>query len=244
MLLIVAGILAVRVGRATAAAVPTSVPSGLLTGRQAGLPTALPTAVLSQGTTVRPPTAIRASPSLTPGVAETAVSAGPAGSGAPLGPSAPGASSPGTGNGLVVHVVGQVARPGVVRLASGARVDDAVAACGGIVGKADLSRVNLARTLMDGEQIVVPARGQVLPPSTPSTIRASSPGSGTGPGIIDLNTADAAILQRLPGVGPVLAERILQWRAQHGRFTSIAELTEVAGIGPALLAKIGPHVRV
>ncbi len=145
----------------------------------------------------------------------------------------------------MVHVVGQVAHPGLVRLASGARVDDAIAAAGGLVGKADVSRVNLARPLLDGEQVMVPARGQVLPPSSPSTIRASSTtGTSGSPGVLDLNTADAAALQRLPRVGPVLAERILQWRAQHGRFTSVAELTEVPGIGPALLATLSPHVRV
>ena len=124
---------------------------------------------------------------------------------------------------------------------------DAVEAAGGATGKADLSALNLARVLVDGEQVRVPAVGD--PPVT-------SPGAGGGGGAgaggtgaggaagapVPLNTADLAALDTLPGVGPVLAQRILDWRAAHGRFTSVDELGEVSGIGEKLLAQLSPLV--
>src|SRR5690606_23530504 len=114
---------------------------------------------------------------------------------------------------------GQVERPGIVRLPSGARVVDALDAAGGPTAEADLAAVNLARQVIDGEQVYVP-----LPDEAP-------PAAVSGPvsGVIDLNTADATALVDLPGVGPVLAERIVDWRTEHGRFTSVDELGEVSG---------------
>jgi len=153
---------------------------------------------------------------------------------------------------LLVHVVGQVRRPGVVRLPPGARVLDAVKAAGGATSSADLNHLNLARLVADGEQIVVPKPGENL--SAGGVPGAGGAGAGSaGPGssgvgtigvLIDLNTADASALDSLPGVGPVLAQRILDWRAQHGRFSSVDELNEVSGIGDKLLAQIGPKVTV
>jgi len=149
---------------------------------------------------------------------------------------------------LLVHVVGQVRRPGVVRLPPGARVLDAVRAAGGATSAADLNHLNLARPVADGEQIVVPKPGEsILPGGAPGVGGAgagSSAGVGSGGGLVDLNTADAAALDSLPGVGPVLAQRILDWRAQHGRFTSVDELGEVSGIGDKILATIRPKVTV
>lgn len=148
---------------------------------------------------------------------------------------------------LLVHVVGQVRRPGVVRLPPGARVLDAVQAAGGATSSADLNHLNLARLVADGEQIVVPKPGEsILTGGVPGAGGAGVGSSGVGPvgGLIDLNTADASALDSLPGVGPVLAQRILDWRAQHGRFTSVDELGEVSGIGDKILAQISPKVTV
>ena len=138
-------------------------------------------------------------------------------------------------DGLVVHVVGEVRHPGIVRLAPGARVVDAVAAAGGAGPRADLSAVNLARPVVDGEQIRVPRPGEVVAQSG-----AGTPGApGT---LVPLNTAGLAALDALPGVGPVLAQRIIDWRTEHGRFTSVDELSEVSGIGEKLLAQLRPKV--
>jgi len=149
---------------------------------------------------------------------------------------------------LLVHVVGQVRRPGVVRLPPGSRVLDAVRAAGGATSSADLNHLNLARPVADGEQIVVPKPGESIVqggvPGVGGAGAGSSAGVGSVGGLVDLNTADAAALDSLPGVGPVLAQRILDWRAQHGRFTSVDELGEVSGIGDKILATIRPKVTV
>ena len=125
---------------------------------------------------------------------------------------------------VVVHVVGEVVEPGVVELDSGTRVADALDAVGGVGPEADLAGLNLARVLVDGEQVVVPQVGQV----------AAAPTDGR----IDINGADAAALQTLPGIGEVLAHRIVAWREQNGRFGSAEELTQVSGIGPAVLESV------
>jgi competence protein ComEA len=162
----------------------------------------------------------------------------------------------------VVDVVGAVRKPGVVHLPPGARVADAITAAGGANARADLDQVNLARPVVDGEQLRVPRAGEVLA-STPApsggSAPAPGPGSGTASGAttsgdgspatgadtpVDLNTADANALDALPGVGPVIAQRIVDWRTQHGRFTSVDQLEEVSGIGPALLAKVRDRVRM
>ena len=150
---------------------------------------------------------------------------------------------------LLVHVIGQVRRPGVVRLPGGSRVLDAVDAAGGATPSADLNHVNLARVLIDGEQIVVPKPGEIVPgPSAAQGAGAGPAGAGSPGGaaaaLVNLNSADLAALDSLPGVGPVLSQRILDWRAQHGRFSTVDELGEVSGIGEKLLAQLGPRVTV
>ncbi|GAA1758063.1 ComEA family DNA-binding protein [Nostocoides vanveenii] len=151
-----------------------------------------------------------------------------------------------TGPPVIVHVVGQVARPGVVSLPAGSRVEDAVEKAGGATGKADLGAVNLARLCVDGEQIRIPKPGEVITAPGGSSPGGSPSGpsgsSGQANGKVSLNTADATALDTLPGVGPVLAQRILDWRAEHGRFSSIDELGEVSGIGEKLLAQLSPLV--
>ncbi|REF31545.1 ComEA family DNA-binding protein [Calidifontibacter indicus] len=154
---------------------------------------------------------------------------------------------------VLVHVVGQVRRPGVVRLPAGSRVDDAIKAAGGATPAADLSAVNLARPLGDGEQVHVPKPGETpsVAPAPATTGGATTGGGGSGgsggrdtAGPVNLNTASEADLDGLPGVGPVLAARILQWRTTNGRFSTVDDLGEVAGIGDKLLEQLRPLVTV
>ncbi len=156
-----------------------------------------------------------------------------AGLAAPAAP--PTETSPATPTAVVVDVVGAVRRPGLYRLAEGARVADAVARAGGATRKADLALINLAAQLADGEQVVVPRRGAVAaaPPS-------GAAGSSSGP--IHLNTATLEQLDSLPGVGPVTAQKILDYRQEHGSFSSVDELDAVPGIGPARLDELSELV--
>jgi competence protein ComEA len=137
---------------------------------------------------------------------------------------------------VVVHVVGAVATPGVVRLPTGSRVVDALAAAGGATPDADLASLNLARVLVDGEQVVVLRPGESGPAAAPTT-------AGGAPGLVDVNSADAAALDALPGIGPVLAQRIVEHRAERP-FTTVDELGDVPGIGPTLLERLRPLVSV
>ena len=161
-----------------------------------------------------------------------------AGGDAGAGGSGPEQAVPGASVAVTVHVVGAVGTPGVVSMPAGSRAIDAVRAAGGATAVADLSGVNLARVLSDGEQLVVPVVGA-------QGAAGAAAGSGTSAGgPLDLNDADAAALEALPRIGPVLAARIVAWRASHGRFSSVAELSEVPGIGPALLSALDGLVRV
>jgi competence protein ComEA len=138
---------------------------------------------------------------------------------------------------IVVSVVGRVARPGLVTLPEGARVADALRESGGPVAGVDLSTLNLARKLADGEQIYV---GVPAPPGMePVGAPAGTPGV---PEKVDLNTATLAGLDTLPGVGPVTAQRIVDWRTTHGRFDSVEQLREIDGIGPARYEKLKDQV--
>ncbi|MEJ3403153.1 ComEA family DNA-binding protein [Rathayibacter sp. YIM 133350] len=141
---------------------------------------------------------------------------------------------------LFVHVLGAVARPGLYRLPPQARVVDAVAASGGFTAAADQGGVNLARPVADGEQVYVPAVGEVPPPAA-DTAGAGGADSGAP---INLNTASAEQLETLPHIGPALAQRILDWRAANGPFASVDDLREVAGIGEKTFADLAPHVTV
>jgi competence protein ComEA len=136
---------------------------------------------------------------------------------------------------IYVHILGQVVNPGLYALSEGARAVDAVAAAGGFTAEADAAGINLARFVSDGEQIVVPAVGE-----TPS---GAVPGIG-GDGRVNLNTADAAALDTLPGIGPATAAKIIAWRDDNGRFASVDDLLDVGGIGPAKLDAIRDLVTV
>jgi competence protein ComEA len=135
---------------------------------------------------------------------------------------------------LVIDVAGAVRRPGLYRLRAGSRVDDAIAAAGGATGKAQLDTVNLAAPVADGEQIVVPGRGAAA-----GGAAATPPAAGSSPSApVDLNSATLEQLEALPGIGPVTAQKILDYRQQHGAFHSVEELQGVPGIGPAHMAQL------
>ena len=156
----------------------------------------------------------------------------------------PSASAPATAGPLgevIVHVRGRVARPGVITLPSGSRVIDAIEAAGGLRPGASSGDLNLARVLVDGEQIAVGTRA--ARDSAGTAPDGTSRGNAATP-LIDLNAATAAELEALPGIGPVLAQRIVQWRIDNGRFTDVEVLGEVSGIGEALMAQVRPLVRV
>ena len=150
---------------------------------------------------------------------------------------------------MVVSVVGLVQQPGLVTLAPSARIADAVTAAGGPLNGADTVGLNLARHVVDGEQIVV---GIVTPAGRPAALGSSVGPSQTGPitnspkasGPLDLNTATVEQLDTLPGVGPVTAAAIVAWRQANGTYTAVDQLGEVDGIGPARLEKLRPLVRV
>jgi competence protein ComEA len=147
---------------------------------------------------------------------------------------------------LVVHVSGAVTREGLVRVAPGSRVADAVAAAGGPAPGADLRRLNLAAKVLDGQQVAVPKVGE------PAPVTAGSAGTGAGVGgagpsadtPLDLNSATAAQLEALPGIGPSLASAILAERDRAGGFRRVDDLRRVRGIGDARFAQIRPLVRV
>ena len=137
---------------------------------------------------------------------------------------------------LVVHVVGAVRRPGLYRLRDGSRVADAVSRAGGARRNANLAGLNLAAPLVDGTQVLVPARA-------PAVVSGSAAGDGTGsPAVpaqkVSLSTATAEQLDELPGVGPVTAQKILDYRAEHGSYRSVDDLDAVPGIGPTRIEQL------
>jgi len=164
---------------------------------------------------------------------------------APVAPAAPGpadaTASGSAGDAVTVDVAGKVRRPGIAVLDPGARVVDALEAAGGARPGVDLSGLNLARVLVDGEQILVGVAAPVA--AAPD---ATAPGTAATPGaaLVNINTADLAELETLPEVGPVTAQAIVTWRETNGGYTSVDELLEVDGIGEATLAAMAPFVAV
>ena len=160
---------------------------------------------------------------------------------------------------VVVHVAGAVAKPGVIRLQQGSRVDDAIAAAGGALADGDANRLNLALVVEDGQKIYVPQHGEPLFAGTDAAASGGTGPDGSGAGFsgtngtgqqgapagkVNLNTAGAAELDTLPKVGPVLAQRIVDWRKEHGPFKSVEELDAVDGVGPKMLEALLPLVTV
>ena len=138
---------------------------------------------------------------------------------------------------ILVHILGEVEHGGLFEFQAGDRAVDAIAAAGGFTRHADRASVNLARELVDGEQIVVARRGHAVAPA--------SPGGGAAPGApVNLNSADAAALETLPGIGEALAARILAWREANGSFTTVDDLGNVTGIGEKTLEGLRELVTV
>lgn len=149
---------------------------------------------------------------------------------------------------VVVHVAGAIAVPGVVQLPAGSRVHHAITAAGGGTPTADLDRLNLAAVLTDGQKLHVPQTGEDLPASSDSP-GAAAKGENAGQpaaagGKVNLNTASVEELDALPKVGPVLAQRIVDWRKEHGVFKAVEELDAVDGVGPKMLETLLPLVGI
>lgn len=176
-------------------------------------------------------------------VAAPVVAESPAGLATPAEPVAavsPGApTAGGAAERVTVDVAGKVRRPGIVVLDPGARVIDALEAAGGARPRVDLSALNLARVLVDGEQVLVG-----LPPPAGASAATGGTAAPLPGALVNLNTATTTELEALPEVGPVTAGAIIAWRDEHGGFTAVEELLEVDGIGDATLATIAPHVTV
>jgi competence protein ComEA len=137
---------------------------------------------------------------------------------------------------LLVHVVGAVREPGLYRLREGDRVADAVDRAGGATAKADLASLNLAAPVADGIQVVVPRRGPAGGSGAVGAVRSGGGGGGSGP--VRLNAATVEELDTLPGVGPVTAQKIVDWRQAHGAFRSVEDLAAIPGIGPKRIAQL------
>ena len=181
------------------------------------------------------------------GGGSAAVDAAPARRPASARPAPPASVTVGRAGGgrVTVHVAGAVHRPGVYRLAPGARVDDALRRAGGPRARADLTAVNLAAKLEDGRQVLVPERGAALAAAAPDPAGAPAGATATTPTQpVNLNTATLEQLDTLDGVGPGIARRILDYRQQHGGFRRVEELGEVSGIGAKRLATLTPLVTV
>lgn len=156
----------------------------------------------------------------------------------------PDGSAAASHGGIYVHVAGAVRHPGLERLPSGSRVAEAVDRAGGPLPRADLAGVNLAAKLEDGQQVIVPVRGAAVGAATPGSAPAGgAPPGGAPPGSagvpkLSLGTATIDQLDQLDGIGPTLAQRILEYRTAHGGFRSVGELREVEGIGEKRFATL------
>lgn len=179
----------------------------------------------------------------------------PSGAGpAPSGPAAVGSVAPSASAAVAaVYVLGAVRHAGVVEVPVGTRVDAVLTRAGGAAADADLARLNLARAVVDGERLYVPRVGETsVPEALGPDVAGGSGASGGGVGsaaggpdaVVDLNTADQATLETLPGIGPALAGRIIAWREEHGGFSTIDDLLDVSGIGQARLDDLRDRVRV
>ncbi len=139
---------------------------------------------------------------------------------------------------LVVHVVGEVQRPGLYRLRDGARIADAVRRAGGARHGADLAALNLAAPLVDGVQVLVPSRAATEPGASSSSGGGVAGGAAAGVAAVSLSSATVEELDELPGVGPITAQKIVDYRAEHGPFASVDDLDAVPGIGPTRIEQL------
>jgi len=150
-----------------------------------------------------------------------------------------------TAGGIVVDVAGAVRSPGVYTLPAGSRVIDAIRVAGGAAPGADLAIINLARAITDGERVYIPRRGEAQTPDASTGGGGSGGGSGdSGGGKVNINTASASELDSLPGIGPTLAQRIVDYRTQHGPFHDVKDLLKVQGIGQKKFDELKDYVTV
>lgn len=159
-------------------------------------------------------------------------------------PSEGAAVAPSPPSEIVVHLTGQVDQPGVYRLPGGSRLADALPLAGGPLPGAALESLNLARVLADGEHVHVPAPGEAPLPAAPAAGAGATLGTAPSDALVDLNLATLAELDALPGVGPVLAQRILDHRAAIGGFRDVGQLREITGIGERIFQNVAPRVSV
>jgi competence protein ComEA len=154
-------------------------------------------------------------------------------------------SSP-TSAGIVVNVAGAVVSPGVYTLPAGARVIDGIRAAGGAAPGADVASINLARPLTDGERVYIPRKGETPPPEAATGGAGGTGGgsSGSSNGKVNINTASESELEALPGIGQVLAQRIVDYRTQHGPFHDVKDLLKVEGIGEKKFDSLKDYVTV
>lgn len=148
----------------------------------------------------------------------------------------------GGGGRAYVHVTGAVRRPGVYRMPSWARLDAAIRRAGGATRRADLQGVNLAAKVSDGRQVIVPARVGSAGPAAAAGAAVSGAAAGAAP--ISLNTATVEQLDQLEGIGPATAQKILDWRKEHGGFGSVEDLRQISGIGPKRFDSLKEKVRM
>lgn len=155
-------------------------------------------------------------------------------------------SDPAQDGPIVVSVEGAVARPGVYSLPGGSRVNDAIQASGGLTDDADVSGINLAARLRDEERLIVPSRAQptVTTPEQSATLEATGTATAESARLININTASAAELEELPGIGPALARAIIDYRTANGPFRTIEELALVRGISLQMVDRLRPYVTV
>lgn len=142
---------------------------------------------------------------------------------------------------IYVHVVGCVQAPGMYQLSAGARVAEVIQAAGGFTPEAQMESVNLARSVQDGEQVIVASVAQAAPAPTAGEVDASA---ASGSGLVNINTADEEELQKVSGIGPSKAAKIIAYRKEHGSFASVEDLTQVSGIGEKTLASIKDEICV
>ncbi|MCW5943523.1 MAG: helix-hairpin-helix domain-containing protein [Fimbriimonadaceae bacterium] len=151
---------------------------------------------------------------------------------------------PGEATEVAVHVTGQVKSPGLVTLSPEARVADAIERAGGLTDQAAPDRLNLAAKVKDGSKLYVPAQGEAFADEAGVNADPAAQGNDAVVGLIPLNQASQSDLESIPGIGPSLARRILDYRATSGGFKSIEELEAVKGIGPKTLVRIRPYVKL